>query len=104
MTLVSRLAGRLFRAVGRLLARIFVAFRYPVILAWIGGAVWIAVALPALGGSDITSFSDLVPPHSSALRAEQISTHEFGFPLLSETVIVVRNPQGLSSSRTAHAT
>ncbi len=101
MTLVSRLAGRLFRAVGRLLARVFVAFRYPVILAWIGGAVWIAVALPALGGSDITSFSDLVPPHSSALRAEQISTHEFGFPLLSETVIVVRNPQGLSSSRTA---
>ncbi len=77
------------------------ALRYPVILAWIGGAVWIAVTLPSLGGSDITSFNDLVPPHSPTLRAEQISTHQFGFPLLSETVIVVRNPHGLPSARTA---
>ncbi|HEY1524188.1 MAG TPA: MMPL family transporter [Solirubrobacteraceae bacterium] len=101
MAAVARLAGRLFRAVGRVLARIFVAFRYPVILAWIGGAVVAAIALPALGGSDVTSFADLVPPHSSALQAEQVSTHEFGFPLLSETVIVIRNSRGLPASRTA---
>lgn len=97
----ARLAGRLFRAVGRVLARLFVALRYPVILAWIGGTVWLALAVSPLGGSDITSFTDLVPPHSPALRAEQVSTHEFGFPLLSETLIVVRNPHGLSGGRTA---
>lgn len=100
--LLARLAGRLFRAIGRILARIFVAFRYPIILAWVAGTVWIVVALPALGGSEVTSFTDLVPPHSPAVRAEQISTHEFGFPLLSETLIVVRNPRGLPASRTAH--
>ena len=98
---IARVAGRLFRAVGRGLARVFIAFRYPVILAWIAGTVLIAVALPALGGSDITSFTDLVPPHAPALRAEQISTHRFGFPLLSETVVVVRNPHGLSPARQA---
>jgi putative drug exporter of the RND superfamily len=101
MAVVARLAGRLSRAVGRGLAWVFVALRYPVILAWIGGVVVACVALPGLGGSDVTSFADLVPPHSAALQAEQISTHEFGFPLLSETVIVVRNPRGLSASRTA---
>jgi RND superfamily putative drug exporter len=98
---VARLAGRLFRAIGRILARLFVILRYPVILAWIAGAVWVAVALPALGGSDITSFNDLVPPHSPTLQAEQTSTREFGFPLLSETLVVVRNPHGLSPARTA---
>ena len=99
--ILARLAGRLFRAIGRVLARIFVALRYPIILAWVGGTVWVVLALPALGGSEVTSFSDLVPPHSPAVRAEQISTHEFGFPLLSETLIVVRNPHGLPASRTA---
>ena len=99
--ILARLAGRLFRAIGRVLARIFVALRYPVILAWIGGTVVAAVALPALGGAAVTSFTDLVPPHSSAVRAEQISTHDFGFPLLSETVIVVRNPRGLPAARAA---
>ena len=83
------------------LARAFIALRYPVILAWIAGAVVIALALPALGGSQISSFSDLVPSNSAALRAEQISTREFGFPLLSETQVVVRNPQGLGAGRGA---
>lgn len=99
--LFARLAGRLFRAVGRVLARVFITLRYPVILAWIAGAAYIALALPALGGSEITSFTDLVPPHSPTIQAEQLSTREFGFPLLSQTLIVVRNPHGLSGARTA---
>ncbi|MFL5822378.1 MAG: MMPL family transporter [Solirubrobacteraceae bacterium] len=98
---IARQAGRLFRAIGRGLALAFIALRYPVILAWIAATVVIALALPALGGSDITSFTDLVPPHAPALRAEQISTHKFGFPLLSETAVVVRNPHGLPTARQA---
>ena len=96
---LARLAGRLLRAVGRVFARLFVGLRYPVILAWIGGTVWVALALPSLGGSSITSFNDLVPPHSAAIQAEQTSTRQFGFPLLSETLVVVRNPHRLSSNR-----
>ena len=99
--MLARLAGRLFRAVGRALARVFVFLRYPVILAWIGGAIYVALALPALGGSEITSFTDLVPPHSPTIQAEQISTREFGFPLLSQTLIVVRDARGLPAGRTA---
>ncbi len=96
--------GRVFHFLGRVLARGFVFLRYPVILAWIGGAVWMALSLPALGGSNISSFSSLVPAHSQALRAEALSTQQFGFPLLSETEIVVRNPHGLSAARQAQLT
>jgi RND superfamily putative drug exporter len=98
---LATLVGRLLRAIGRVLAWIFVAFRYPVLAAWIGGAIWLLVAAPALSGSAITSFTDLVPPHAPALRAERISTQEFGFPLLSETVVVLRNPHGLAPGRAA---
>jgi RND superfamily putative drug exporter len=93
--------SRVFRFLGRVLARVFIALRYPVILAWIGGAVAAALLLPALGGNNITSFASLVPPHSQALRAEAVSTQQFGFPLLSETQVVVRNPDGLSATRQA---
>lgn len=101
MRTLARLLGRSLRFVGRLLARLFVALRYPVILAWVGVAIWMGLALPALSGTNITSFSSLVPPHSAALRAEAISTQQFGFPLLSETLIVVRNPHGLPAARQA---
>lgn len=93
--------GRLLRFIGRVLARLFIALRYPVILAWVGAAVWMGLALAALGGSNITSFASLVPAHSQALRAEAISTQQFGFPLLSETQVVVRNPHGLPAARQA---
>ena len=93
--------GRLLRFIGRVLARLFIALRYPVILAWVGAAVWMGLALAALGGSNIRSFASLVPAHSQALRAEAISTQQFGFPLLSETQVVVRNPHGLPAARQA---
>ncbi len=93
--------SRTFRFLGRVLARVFIALRYPVILAWIGGAVVMGLALPALGGNDVSSFASLVPPHSQALRAEALSTKQFGFPLLSETQVVVRNPNGLPPTRQA---
>jgi putative drug exporter of the RND superfamily len=99
--LLAGLLGRLLRGIGRLLARLFVVLRYPIVAAWIAGAVYVALSAPALGGSDITSFTDLVPPHAPALRAERISTQEFGFPLLSETVVVVRDPAGLPPERAA---
>jgi RND superfamily putative drug exporter len=93
--------SRAFRFLGRILARVFIALRYPVILAWIAAAVVMGLALPALGGNDVSSFASLVPPHSQALRAESVATQQFGFPLLSETQVVVRNPNGLSATRQA---
>lgn len=100
--LLARLIGSLLRAIGRLLAVVFVAFRYPLVLVWIVGAVFAGLALPALSGSAATSFTDLVPPHAPALRAERLSSQEFGFPLLSETLVVVRNPHGLPPERVAY--
>ncbi|HZU60086.1 MAG TPA: MMPL family transporter, partial [Solirubrobacteraceae bacterium] len=98
---MATLLGRLFRAIGRLLAVVYTALRYPIVAAWIAGAIFAAVALPALSGAAATSFTDLVPPHAPALRAERVSTQEFGFPLLSETLVVVRNPHGLPAERAA---
>jgi putative drug exporter of the RND superfamily len=93
--------SRFFRFLGRVLARFFIALRYPVILAWIAAAVVMGLTLPALGGNDVSSFASLVPPHSQALHAEAIASKQFGFPLLSETQVVVRNPNGLPASRQA---
>jgi RND superfamily putative drug exporter len=98
---LASVAGRLFRAIGRLLAVVFIALRLPWVALWIAGAVFAALALPALSGSAATSFTDLVPPHAPALRAERISSQEFGFPLLSETLVVVRDPHGLPPGRVA---
>ena len=73
--------------------------RFIVVPAWIAGAVWVAVALPSIGGGGSGSLADLVPKSAPALTAERISDRRFALPLLSRTVVVVRNPRGLSPAR-----
>jgi RND superfamily putative drug exporter len=87
------------RAIGRALARLFVAFRYLVVLAWIAVTVWAVVKLPAIQTTAETSFTSLVPKNSPAVIAEQASAEQFAFPVLTRTMIVVRNPHGLSVRR-----
>jgi putative drug exporter of the RND superfamily len=80
-------------------ARLFVKLRVIVVAAWIGGAVLAGMKLPAIGSSGGGSLAALVPKNAAALRAEQLSARRFGFPLLSRTVVVVRNSHGLSTRR-----
>ena len=83
------------------LARRFVNLRWAVIAAWAGGAVCAAIMLPSTGGAGAGSLGALVPEGAPALTAERISAQRFAFPLLSRTLVVVRNPHGLSLRRQA---
>ncbi|MFP5346096.1 MAG: MMPL family transporter [Actinomycetes bacterium] len=84
-------------------ARTVVFLRYVVILAWIGLAV-AANQLPHItqsgGGGDLQGF---VPSGSRSLQTELRSFHAFGFPLISRTVLVQRDPDGLSPYTQAEA-
>lgn len=91
--------GRREHRLGAFLARSFVRLRWVVVILGVAGIVWAAMALPSIPTSASGSLRSLVPPHSSAVRAEEISATRFGFPLLSRTIIVVRDPHGLSPAR-----
>ncbi len=78
-----------------------VSLRWAVIVAWAGGAVWAATMLPSTGTAGAGSLGALVPKGAPALTAERISAQRFAFPLLSRTLVIVRNPRGLPLRRQA---
>jgi len=82
-----------------LIARVLVGLRWGVVAAWIGGAVYMALTLPSADSAGAGSLGALVPKDAPALRAERISAQRFAFPLLSRTLVVVRDPRGLSPRR-----
>ncbi|MDP8944052.1 MAG: MMPL family transporter, partial [Actinomycetota bacterium] len=77
-------------------ARLVVALRWPIVLAWIAAAALLTVLLPAIREAQVGALGDLVPTEADALEAELRSHRLFRFPLLSRTVIVQRDPSGLS--------
>lgn len=87
------------RAIGRGLAWLYVALRHVILLVVIGAAVWMGFALPSIPSGGSVSLRSLVPEHSIAMRAEEISAKRFAFPLITRTMIVVRDPNGLSLAR-----
>lgn len=82
-------------------ARLVVRLRYAVVAAWIGIAVVATTVLPGLveGGDDL-GFVGLDNP---AVAAEVRSFELFGFPLLSRTVLVQRDPEGMEPAAQAKA-
>jgi RND superfamily putative drug exporter len=84
------------RLIPRTLAWLIVTLRYPIIVAWIAAAVLMTLQLPDLGERAGGEFGGIVPQHSQALKAEQASLDQFEFPLSSRTMIIQRNPRGLS--------
>ena len=87
---------------GAAVAGALVKLRFLVLLGWIAGVVWVVATVPALQGSTSGKLTSLVPSGSAALHAEQLSAKRFAFPLVSRTIVVVRNPGGLSLERQAH--
>ncbi len=81
--------------------RLVVFLRWPVLLLWIALAVGAVVRLPA-PEPDGAGLQALVPEDSAALRAELDSIDRFGFPLLSRTVVVQRDPEGLTAPEQAN--
>lgn len=77
-------------------ARLVVRARFIVVAAWIAVAVSAAIYLPTLREAQSASFGDLVPNQAAAIDAELRSKQLFDLPLLSRTVVVQRDPRGLS--------
>ncbi len=73
-----------------------VAGRWFLLAGWTVLAV-MAIALPSSGsgggGSDIDA---LLPPNSEAAAVQEFSLQEFAVPVLSQTSVVVHDPEGLS--------
>jgi putative drug exporter of the RND superfamily len=76
-------------------ARLVVALRWPILIAWVAGAVYVAlnVAAPASGPGDLIS---LVPKDAPALAASRRAAEAFDVPFGAEVSVVERDPRGLS--------
>ena len=86
-------SGRKARTAARLLVRL----RWFIIGFWGLACLFSVLVLPSLsetqGGNDLKG---LLPRDTPAVATEQRSVELFGFPLLGRTVVVQRNPGGLS--------
>lgn len=82
-------------------ARAVVRLRYVIVVFWIAVTTLAVLVLPGLIDSD----DDLgfVSTDNPAIATEIRSFEQFGFPLLSRTAIVQRNPDGLSAFAQAEA-
>ncbi len=84
-------------------ARFVVFLRFPIALAWMAAVVAAVTSLPALSAEQHHGLHALVPADSPALAAELESIRDFGYPLLARTVVVQRDPNGLSTEAQARA-
>ena len=80
----------------RLFARIVISLRFLLVPAWIAVAAASAVYLPGLGSGEPLELGGLVPKNAEAIRVEQRSAKLFQLPLTTDTLVVQRDPNGLS--------
>ncbi len=85
------------------MAWLVVRLRWGVIAFWIASSVVLTLSLPSIREAQVGALGDLVPNKSAALDAELRSSELFSFPLLSRTVVVQRDPRGLSARQQAAA-
>lgn len=88
-------APRVGSAPARAFAALVVALRWPVVLGWIGITIAALVLLPPLSTRS-AGLSDLTNRGNPAVQAEERAAQAFGFPLLSRTLLVQHDPEGLS--------
>jgi putative drug exporter of the RND superfamily len=71
-----------------------VAARWPILLGWVVLAVAAVIGLPDLsaGAGDL---GDITSSDNPALAVEERSARDFGFPLLTRTLMVQHDPAGL---------
>ncbi|MDP9072459.1 MAG: MMPL family transporter [Actinomycetota bacterium] len=76
-----------------------VRLRWAVFVGWVAAAAALTLSLPTLretGGSG--GLRSLAAPDNPAIQAEIRSFEEFGFPVLTRTAVVQRNPEGLTTA------
>lgn len=79
-------------------ARVAIWLRWPLALAVIAGVTVAAIKLPSFDSVDHGALGNLVPPHSQAIKAEREASERLGVPIISRTLLVQRDPAGLSTS------
>ncbi len=83
------------RTLGGAVRTVVVTGRWLVLAGWIALAV-VAVVVPSPGGGGSTAdVGGLLPPGSEAVAVQQRSLELFRVPVLSETSVVVHDPEGL---------
>jgi len=84
-------------------AWLIVKLRYLVVAFWILIALLATVKLPTIGEAQGGALGDLVPRDAEALEVELRSSELFDFPLLSRTLVVQRDREGLTASENFRA-
>jgi putative drug exporter of the RND superfamily len=78
-----------------------VALRFVIVPAWIAAAALCAAFLPGLGSGEPLALGGLVPKDAEAIRVAERTTELFKMPLIADTVVVQRDPNGLSAASQA---
>ncbi|HEU4974839.1 MAG TPA: MMPL family transporter [Baekduia sp.] len=86
-----------------LIARGLCRLRWLVLAAWVAGAVLATTCLPTIEQANTGAVGAMVPQDADAIKAEKISKTQFGFPLLSRTLLVEHRADGLSLEEQAGA-
>ena len=84
------------------IARTVVSSRYVIVAGWIAAAVAAVLWLPQLHRSNGGALSDLVAKSSPALHEEARSAQLFGSPITPDTMVVQRDPAGLTKDEQKH--
>jgi putative drug exporter of the RND superfamily len=71
--------------------------------AWVAAAAASALFLPSLGSGEPLALGGLIPSDAPAIRVGQRETELFRLPLTADTVVVQRDPGGLSREAQARA-
>lgn len=78
------------------MARVLVALRWVIVVAWVAAGVAALLLLPTLSGGGASPLADIIPEDSPSLRTAERTTELFGAPAATDVVVVQRNPAGLS--------
>lgn len=83
--------------------RAIVWLRFLVVPAWIAATVMAVTHLPSAFEAEAGELGNLLPRSSTALEVERKAIKTFGIPLLSRTIVVVREPHGFSAAQASSA-
>lgn len=83
--------------------RAVVWLRFLIVPAWIVATVLAVQHLPSAFEAEAGELGSLLPHSSEAIEVERKAVETFGFPLLSRTMVVARQPQGFSSAQAGAA-
>ncbi len=83
-------------------AALVVRGRFVVVVGWIALALAVTLGLPSIREAQVGALGDLVPAGARAITTEERSAALFSFPLLSRTIVVARDADGLSLPQQAY--